>query len=79
MMRSPTQKCGLKAGFASRQTNTPSIWRIGIDHVGHLTGPGKEMLVNEPIAVGEKDPEVRVGVIPADDRQTRRTSYPSRR
>ncbi len=39
--------------------------------MGDLTGPGEKMFLDEPIAIGKKDPEIGVRVVPADDRQVR--------
>ena len=38
-----------------------------IDHVRHLPGSREEMLMDEAVAVGQENAEVRMRVIPADD------------
>src|SRR5262249_22294212 len=40
-----------------------------VDHMRDLARPGKEMLLDETVAIGEEDAEVGVGVVPADDLQ----------
>ena len=40
-----------------------------VDDMSDLAGAGEKMLVDEPIAVRQENPEVRMRVIPADDRE----------